>query len=386
MCGLHDKYIAVCELDSVADCMSSGLCGLFQSHIRLLFGSFNFLQEATSWLLRTLGLVSDRTIQVFVEGFIFVFSSRRAKTFPAVCCPPSYAQSYTGFETNLGGRRGLLRSGHVLPSCCVDDKEARITLDRTPLTQFALLLYSYPAAEPALLEEDVFLESGLPVPRHASKYAPPPSLADGTQSSLGKRGREGAAADPGGAPSPAGGVAVDNPASDAGISEEDASNRRVRPHAAAAMNTAAAMSIVDGTDRDTPSETSQESDAGGTARGITEDDRMAATMAAIAKESSASVGEGVQKDSHSPDSDVDEGREAFHGALKGRGRDVGVGVDSVVQDVMRLAQSLKAARPSMSSEQLEEVDSLLRQTLKDVQERKDEEGESAPSAAMSRLN
>lgn len=248
----------------------------------------------------------------------------------------------------------------------------KLTLDTTTLALCALYLSPYTPAEPALLEEDLFPESGLPVPRPALKYAQP----DGGNSSLGKRGREGAAADLGGAPSPAGGMTIDNPAPNADVSE-DASDRQVRSHAAAAMGTA------DGTDRDTPSEASQEWDAQGAARGITEDDRMAATMAAIAKESSASVGSGVQRDSHSPGIDVEESREGLHGALTGRGREGGVGVDSVVHDVMRLAQSLKAARPSMSSEQLEEVDSLLRQTLKDVREREDEEGEFAPSTAMS---
>lgn len=248
----------------------------------------------------------------------------------------------------------------------VTRRQGSLTLDKSRSTQRALLPYPYPypAAEPALLEEDLFPESGLPVPRPASKNTPP----DGDSSSLGKRGREGAAADTGGALCPPSGMAVDNPAPNAGVSE-DAPDRRVRPHAAAAMET------VDGTDRDTPSESSQEWDAGGTAgRGITEDERMAATMAAIAKESSASVGSGVQRDSHSPDSDEEEDREGSNGALRGRGREGGVGVDSVVQDVMRLARSLKAARPSMSSEQLEEVDSLLRQTLKDVREREGEEG------------
>lgn len=247
----------------------------------------------------------------------------------------------------------------------VTRRQGSLTLDRSRSTPCALLPYPYPypAAEPALLEEDLFPESGLPVPRPAPKNTPP----DGGNSSLGKRGREGAAADTGGASCPPGDMAVDDPAPNAGVSEEDAPDRRTRPHAAAAMET------VDGTNQDIPSESSQEWDAGGTAgRGITEDERMAATMAAIAKESSASVGSGVQRDSHSPDSD-EEGREGSHGALTGRGREGGVGVDSVVQDVMRLARSLKAARPSMSSEQLEEVDSLLRQTLKDVREREDEE-------------
>ena len=249
----------------------------------------------------------------------------------------------------------------------------KITLDITPLSLCALLFPPYTPAEPALLEEDLFPESGLPAPRPASKYTQP----DSGNSSLGKRGREGAAATLGGTPSAAGGMTIDNPAPNADVSEEDASDRRVRPHEAAAMGTA------DGTDRDTPSEASQEWDAEGAARGITEDDRMAATMAAIAKESSASVGSGVPRDSHSSGIEVEEGREGSHKALTGRSREGGVGVDSVVQDVMRLARSLKAARPSMSSEQLEEVDSLLRQTLQDVREREDEEGEFAPSAAMS---
>ncbi|CAM9096876.1 unnamed protein product, partial [Laminaria digitata] len=257
------------------------------------------------------------------------------------------------FVRVIGGARGGASGGRT--------KRAPVTtytsLDgsQAPWDDGSQLPDSELDSEPALLEEDLFPESGMPVPQLASKSTPPDG---GGNSSLGKRGREGTAADTAGAHPPADSMAVNNPApsDNAGVSEKDSSDRRVRPHVGAAVGT------VDDTDRERPSETSQERDAGGAARGMTEDDRMAATMAAIAKESSASVGEGGQRGSHSPDSDVEEGREDLQGALNGR--EGGVGVDSVVQDVMRLARSLKAARPSMSSEQLEEVDLLLRQSLK----------------------
>lgn len=101
---------------------------------------------------------------------------------------------------------------------------------------------------------------------------------------------------------------------------------------------------------------------------ITEDERMVATMAAIAKESSASAGEGYHSQIYAPERDIED-RSGVSKPTSHAQYEVGsVEAASVVQDARRLARMLEATRQSMSREQLAEVDGLLRQTLQEVRD------------------
>lgn len=88
-----------------------------------------------------------------------------------------------------------------------------------------------------------------------------------------------------------------------------------------------------------------------------EDQRMAATMAAIAKESSsASTAEGNQRDTHSLEGGIGKGGDNF------------TDPSQVVDVAKEITRSLELARQSMKAEELEEVHSLLCQTLRLVRQ------------------
>ena len=114
--------------------------------------------------------------------------------------------------------------------------------------------------------------------------------------------------------------------------------------------------------RDTELESGEE-DAGAADKDVnSEDQRMAATMAAIAKESSASTAEGNQRDTASLEEKVDQGPEDSP-TVEGGGSAAAAKVAKVARE---LARGLEAAKEDMQSEELEEVHSLLTQALRRV--------------------
>lgn len=112
-------------------------------------------------------------------------------------------------------------------------------------------------------------------------------------------------------------VAVDSPGSESGLAEDDAMN--------------------------------------------SEDQRMAATMAAIAKESSASTAEGNQRDTASLEGRMDTGCDNSRASTF-------TYANQVADVAKELTRSLESARQSMKAEELEEVHSLLSQALRLVRQ------------------
>lgn len=102
---------------------------------------------------------------------------------------------------------------------------------------------------------------------------------------------------------------------------------------------------------------------------VEDEQRLAATMAAIAKESSVS-GEGSRRYSDGfPICEEEEScTESESEATSATGRVKGeAGVaSSVVEEARRLAISVEMARPAMTPEQIQEVHALLKQTLRGV--------------------
>lgn len=105
----------------------------------------------------------------------------------------------------------------------------------------------------------------------------------------------------------------------------------------------------------------------GNDNGVAADRRLAATMAAIAGSITATVQGGDQRDG---DAGAVNSRSETGQKSESRREAGGGGVADVVEDARRLARSLEVARKCMSPRQLEEVDSLLRQTLRDVRSTK----------------
>lgn len=113
----------------------------------------------------------------------------------------------------------------------------------------------------------------------------------------------------------------------------------------------------------------------GNDNGVAADRRLAATMAAIAGSITATVQGSHQRDGDAGAVNTRSEIEGTVGKTSEARREAGSGgVADVVEDARRLARNLEVARKCMSPRQLEEVDSLLRQTLRDVRSTKCEGG------------